>query len=207
MRSYEVSSFTRLHLSVHGTVYFVLGDEERIEVEADDNLLDYVQTVNSGRTLYVTSANKLRSPAYSALRTTVYLRQLADLNLACDGDLICPDVLRVANPLTVRIQSNGATELNVEAPALTINITSNGDTTLRGAAGDVQLITASNGQLRDFDLRTQHLQITSKSNGNVEVYAEQTIAAHHMGNGYLHYAGPARLTDVRANGDGAVRHV
>ncbi len=207
VRSITVSSFARLHLSVQGTVYFVMGDDERIEIEADDNLLDYVQAVNSGRTLFVTSENKLRSPAFTALRITVYLRQLTELSIACDGDVVCPNVLRVPDPLTVKIQSNGATELAVEAPALIISIASDGHTTLRGAAGDVQLKAHSHGNVLAGELRTQHLKVTNKCDGNVEVYAEQTIAAQHMGNGYLHYAGPARLTEVRANGSGPVKHV
>jgi Putative auto-transporter adhesin, head GIN domain len=207
VRTMVVSSFTRLHLSVHGTVHFVLGDDERVEVEADDNLLDYVQAINSGRTLFITSENKLRSPGFTVLRITVYLRQLAEISIACDGDVVCPDLLRVPNPLNVKIQSNGATELALEAPALTISIASDGDTTLRGAAGDVQLKAHSHGSVWARELITQHLTVTNKCDGNVEVYAEQTIAAQHMGNGYLHYGGPARLTDVRASGSGPVRHV
>lgn len=207
VRSYAVSSFTRLHLSVHGTVHFVLGDEERVEVEADNNLLDYVQAVNSGRTLFVTSEHKLRAPAYTALRITIFLRQLTELHIACDGDVVCPDVLRLSTPLTLIINSNGSVALALEIPVLAATISSNGNTTLRGTAVDAQIKTSSNGNLYAHDLLTQHLRITSKSNGNAEVYAEQTIVAHHHGNGYLHYAGPARLTDVRANGSGPVRHV
>lgn len=207
VREELVSSFTRLHLSVRGTVRFVVGTEEKVVVETDDNLLDYVQALNSGRTLYVTAENKLRAPAFTDLTVTIYLRQLQCLRVACDGDLISPDVLRVDQPLEVTIQSNGNTSLRLEAPALTVDIASDGDVTLAGAADDVQLKVTSNGSLHAAGLVCQHLKLRNRSNGNITVRAEQTIEIHHGGNGYVHYAGGARLTDVNHRGSGPVRHV
>lgn len=206
-REHLVSSFTRLHLSITGTVRFVVGDEERVLVEADDNLLEYVGVVNSGRTLYITSENKLRSPAYSALTVTVYLRQLSALNIAADGDLRCPDLLRVGTPLEVKIQSNGNTELHLAAPALTLTVASNGDVLLGGEADDVQVKVASDGHFDARRLRAGRLTVRNRSNGNVRVWAGHTIELHHGGNGTLHYAGPARLLDVNQRGSGEVRRV
>jgi len=207
VRTYEVSSFTRLHLSVRGTVRFVVGEEEKVEVETDDNLLDYLQVVNSGRTLYVTGENKLRAPAFTALRVTVWLRQLKALNIATEGDMDCPDPLRLDAPLDLKIRANGNVGLWVEAPALTVDIASNGNVTLRGAAGEVQMKVSSNGDLAARELRAQHLRLRNSSNGNVEVWAEQSIELQHRANGYLHYGGPARLTDVQQHGTGPVKHV
>lgn len=207
VRTQEVSSFTRLHLSVAGTVHFVVGAEEKVVIEADDNLLDYVEIVNSGRTLYVTSAGKLRGPAFSTLRITVFMRQLNALNISADGNVACPDPLRLDTPLELKIQSNGQVAVWLEVPTLTANIASDGSTTLRGTADEAQIRVASHGHLLARDFRAQHLQLRNASDGNVEVWAEQTIALQHRGNGYLHYGGPARLTDVSQFGSGPVKHV
>lgn len=207
VRTLDVSSFTRLHLSVRGTIHFVVGPTEKVEIEADDNLLDYVEVVNSGRTLYVTGASKLRGPVYTTLRITVYLRQLNALNISADGDVDCPDPLRLDTPLELKIQSNGNVSLHVEVPTLTANIASDGSTTLRGSADEAQIRVASHGHFFGRDFHVQHLRLRNASDGNVEVWAEQTIALQHRGNGYLHYGGPARLTDVSQLGSGPVKHV
>lgn len=206
-REHLVSSFTRLHLSVTGTVRFVVGEEEKVTVEADDNLLDYVAVVNSGRTLYITSENKLRSPGYTALTVTVFLRQLSALNVSADGDMTCPDLLHVTNPLDVVIRSNGNAELHVATPALTLNIAANGAVVLGGEAEEAQIKVASNGDLDARRFRAGRLKVRNGSNGNVRVWASQTIMLHHGGNGTLLYGGPARLLDVNQRGSGAVRHV
>ena len=79
--------------------------------------------------------------------------------------------------------------------------------TLSGSAGDVQIKNASDGNLNTRALVAQHLRLRNLSAGNIDVYAEQTINLSHMGAGYIHYAGPARLTDVRQYGAGEIRHV
>jgi hypothetical protein len=206
-REYPISSFTRLHLSTHGTVELVYGTEEKVLVEADDNLLEHLEVVNSGRTLYVTSENKLRAPDFTELRITVYLRQLDTLYCACHGDVRSLNKLVAAGPLEVKIHSHGNTELQLEAPTLSVNLACHGDVTLSGTAGDVQIKNAAHGNINARELAAQHLRLRNMGAGNIDLYAEQTISLTHMGAGYIHYAGPARLTDVRQYGAGEVRHV
>jgi Putative auto-transporter adhesin, head GIN domain len=208
-REYPVSSFTRLHLSTHGLVELVPGPEEKVVVECDDNLLDHLQVSNSGRTLYVTSADKLRTPAFSELRVTVYLRQLDVLNCACLGGAVrTRHALRSTGPLNIKVLSaDTATDLEVDAPTLSVNLACAGDVTLRGQAGEVQIKTAAAGNLDCRELRAQHLRLRNASAGDIDLYADQTINLTHLGAGRIHYRGPARLTDVRQYGAGEIRHV
>ncbi len=207
MREQAVSSFTRLHLSSHGTVELVQSDEEKVVVEVDDNLLDYIQVVNSGRTLYVTTENKLRNPDFTSLRVTVHLRQLDMLDVAGQGNVVCANALTPAGGLTVKVRSIGDTDLWVETPTLTVSTACQGNVTLRGTAGEVSIKTASEGHLDAAGLVAQHLKVRHVSQGNLTLYAAQTIAITHLGQGFIHYAGPARLTDVRQHGQGEIRHI
>ncbi|WP_324677925.1 head GIN domain-containing protein [Hymenobacter sp. GOD-10R] len=202
-----VSSFTRLHLSVRGTVELHQGAEEKVVVEADDNLLDYVQVVNSGRTLYVTSENKLRAPAFTDLRVQVYLRQIDELYIASQGAVICATPLVSTEALTVKVYSQGNTALRVVAPTLTLTAASQGNLSVAGQAGEAVIKLASEGNFDGRDLCAQHLRLRNMSEGNIDLYAEQTISLTHLGQGYIHYAGPARLADVRQYGAGEICHV
>jgi hypothetical protein len=207
VQTHAVSSFTRLHLSVHGTVELVQSAEEKVVVEADDNLLDYINVVNSGRTLYVTNESKLRGPEFTSLRITVHLRQLATLDLAGHGAVRCQNALTPLGALQVKINSVGDTDLWVEAAELTVSLACEGNVTLRGHGEQVTLKTAASGHLDAAGLVAQHLKLRNLSAGNVALYAEQTIAIQHLGAGSVQYAGPARLTDIRQFGQGPVQHV
>jgi hypothetical protein len=207
VRTQAVSSFTRLHLSVHGTVELRQSTEEKVVIEADDNLLDHVSVTNAGRTLYVTSEDKLRRPAYSQLRVTVHLRQLQHLDIASQGHVICPEPLLAVEPLEIKIQSVGNTQLLLQADALSLYSACQGKVEVAGTAGEVKIKNLSDGDLDCGQLAAQHLQLRNLGTGNVQLHAEQTIRIQHLGAGSVHYAGPARLLDVRHYGAGEIRHV
>ena len=207
VRTQFVSSFTRLHLSVHGHVELVQSDAEKVVIEADDNLLEHVGVTNAGRTLYVTTEDKLRRPAYTQLHITVYLRQIDHLDVASQGTVRCANALLAPESLTVKIAAHGDTDLALETPKLLVKAAAHGNVTLRGRATEATLRTASHGNLDASEFIAAHLSIRNAAHGNIRLYATDTIAIQHVGHGYVHYAGPARLTDVGAHGQGEVRHV
>jgi hypothetical protein len=207
VREHAVSSFTRLHLSVHGAVELVQSTQEKVVVEADDNLLDFVGVVNSGRTLFITNESGLRAPDFSTLRVTVHLRQLDKLDLAGHGPVRCQNQLTALGPLEIKVNGAGNTDLWVASPALTLQLACDGDVILRGACDQATLKTTASGHLHAAELRAQHLKLRNLSAGNVAVWAEQTIAIQHLGAGFVHYGGPACLTDIRHFGAGLVQHV
>ncbi len=49
----SVSGFSRVELGGSGQVTITQGDQERLTVEADDNILPYIRTDVSGTTLYL----------------------------------------------------------------------------------------------------------------------------------------------------------
>ena len=207
LREFPVSSFTRLHLSVRGAVELFQSNEEKVEVEGDDNLLDYLTVTNAGRTLYVTTEDKLRSPAFTQLRVRVHLRQLDKLDIAGQGTVCCANQLGVDGPLDVKVRAEGDTDLALNVAVLSVSAASQGSLTLRGQAGEVSIKTASQGHLFARELQAGQLKLRNMSEGNAELFATNTISIQHLGKGYVHYAGPARLLDVRQYGDGEIRHV
>lgn len=207
VRTQPVSSFTRLHLSVHGTVELRHGTEEKVVIETDDNLLETVGVTNAGETLYVTTENKLLQPAYSQLRVVVHLRQLQHLNIANHGSLLCPEPLRATEPLDIRIQSLGDTQLLLQANVLNLHCASQGRLVVAGTAGQVLINNKSEGELNCRDLAAQHLKLVNMGVGDVQVRAEQSMRIQHKGVGNVHYTGAGQLLDVQQYGVGEVRHV
>jgi hypothetical protein len=206
-REFPVSSFMRLHLSVQGDVVLVQSDDEKVVIEADDNLLNIFEVVNSGRTLYVTYSNKLRIPVFTKLKITVYLRQIDTLYTASQGDLTTDGALVFSTPLDVNIQSQGNTKLTLKAPSIDLSTSSQGDVELSGECSEANIKTQSQGNLNCKNLKAQDVTLRNMSQGNAEIYAENSVSIKHMGQGYVHYYGPGKLKDIQHYGDGEVRHM
>ncbi|MES2764621.1 MAG: DUF2807 domain-containing protein [Bacteroidota bacterium] len=208
-REFPVSSFMRLHLSVRGDVVLKQSDDEKVVIEADDNLLNLniFEVVNSGRTLYVTYSNKLRLPVFTKLKITVYLRQIDTLYNASQGDLATDGAIVLSESLDVNIQSQGNTVLNLKAPSIDLSTSSQGNVEVSGECAEANLKTQSQGNLNCRNLKAQDVKLRNMSQGNAEIYSENSVSIRHMGQGYVHYYGPGKLKDIQHYGDGEVKHM
>ncbi len=206
--TYSVSSFLHLHLSVNGRVELCQSTEEKVEVETDENLLSFIEVVNSGRTLFVTSDAGYHKLEDANIVVRVFFRQLTKLNIRCErGEVVCNNLISLGSPAEIKIQGAGNNMLNLDVPALKLLIQNNGDVTLTGKCGDVEIKTQSDGNLFAKEFIAQRLMLKNMSAGIVEVKAEETIAIMQYGEGYVHYYGSAILRDVNQRGAGEIKHV
>jgi hypothetical protein len=205
----QVSTFIRLHLGCKGVVELHQGDEEKVVVEADENLIQYFAATNAGRTLYVsTQENIVRQPVFTKCVIKVFLRQMNMLYVRnVNGNVVCPDAISLNEPLEVKIQSVGNTELNVIVPALKILCQANGNTVIKGKCEKADFKTQCSGDFDSSKLLAGDLSISNMANGNVTLHADRTIRITHYGNGFVHYSGDANVKDVKQYGNGEIKHV
>jgi hypothetical protein len=203
-----VSSFVRLHISVGGTIELIQSDEEKVVIEADENLLEYIEVTNSGRTLYVTAEGKWRIPDFSSLNVKVYYRQLYTIYNACtNGHLICTNELKSSEPVEVKIYSDkSSSKLNINAPAIKLNTACVGDVELTGNCNILDINAKSEGNLYARHMLAKQVTLKNYSVGDLEVYAGETISISNYGQGNIYYWGDGVLKDVKQYGEGEVRH-
>ena len=204
----KVSSFVRLHLSGKSLVELYQSDEEKVIIETDDNLQEFFEVVNSGRTLYVSAEAKFRKPVYTKCTIKVYFRQIDVLHIRNDhANLVCPQEIHLSNPIEIKVQSIGNTELIIHAPVINILCQSIGKVTLKGKCGEVRIKNQNEGDFDSTALMAESLSIKNMAEGNVELFANKEITISHFGEGYVHYRGNALLMDVKQYGSGEIKHI
>lgn len=207
-REISVSSFIRLHVSGHELVELYQSDEEKVVIETDENLQDFFEAVNSGRTLFVTAGAKLKKPVYTKCTIRIYCRQMDVLYIRNDkADLVCPEPISLSNPLEITIQTVGNTSLNFNAPSIKVLCQGEGDITFKGKCDSIEIKNQHQGAFNSRALMAGNLSIKNMGEGNVELYAEKEISIKHYGEGYVHYYGNAVLKDVKQYGHGQIKHM
>lgn len=207
-REINVSTFIRLHIGCKGLVELHQSDEEKVIIETDENLQDFFAVANAGRTLYVSFESKLRIPVFTRSVVKIFVRQMDTLFVRNDGgDVICPNPISLAQPLKIKIQSVGNTELNLVVPSINLLCQAEGNVTLRGACEKIDIKNQSQGNFNSSQLKAGELFIKNMAEGNVDLFAEKSISMKHYGEGYVHYYGPAAIKDVVQYGEGEVRHI
>lgn len=207
-REISVSTFIRLHLGCTGTIELHQSDEEKVTMEADENLLEYFAATNAGRTLYVSNEGNLRKPAFTSCTIKVYFRQLNKLILRNhNGRTFCPQQLLLKEPLDIKVQSVADTALNFVAPSVKMVCQAVGNISLEGSCEKLEIKNQSTGDFDASQLQVGDLSISNMAYGNVLLCAKDTIRISHYGNGYIHYSGDANVKDVKQYGNGEIKHV
>ncbi len=206
-REISVSTFVRLHLGCNGTIELHQSDEEKVIFEADENLLEHCAATNAGRTLYVSTREKIKEPAYTSCVVKVFLRQLNILYVRNDrGNVICPKEISLTEPLEIKIQSVGNTELNFNVPTIKLSSQCQGNVVMKGKCTTIDIKNQSEGNFTSKELIAEELTIKNMAQGNVELFANKTITISHYGQGYIHFYGSAVIKDVKQYGDGLIQH-
>jgi hypothetical protein len=204
----SISSFIRLHISINGTIELIQADEEKVIVEADDNLQEYIEVTNSGRTLYVTAEGKWRTPGFSRLNVKIYYRQLFNIyNASTNGTLVCANPLTSSEPVEVKIYSDkSSSKLNINAPAVKLITACIGNVEIEGACNVLEISAKSEGNLYASGMLAKNVSLKNYSVGNLEVYADETLTISNYGEGNISYWGDGVLKDIKQYGDGEVKH-
>lgn len=204
----SVSSFVRLHVSVSGLVELIQADEEKIVVDADENLQEYIEVANSGRTLYVTTNGKWRVPDFNKLHVKIYYRQLYNIYYASEnGTLISGNILKASEPIEIKIHSDkSSTKLNVNAPAVKLVTACVGDVEIQGECNLFEVSAKSEGNLYARQMMAKSVVLKNYSQGDLELHADETMTISNYGQGNISYWGNGQLKDIKQYGDGTVKH-
>lgn len=158
--------------------------------------------------MYVSTDGNLRKPVFTRCIVKVFFRQLNFLYVRNEGgNVICPEQLSLKQPLEVKVQSSGDTELNLAAPSLKLLCQANGNTILKGRCEKLDIRNQAHGDFDASQLKAGELSIKNMAYGNVLLHADDTIRITHYGNGYIHYSGNAEVKDVKQYGHGEIRHI
>lgn len=207
-REFAVSSFIRLHLAGSGMVVLQQGEEEKVIVETDENLLEYFEIVNAGRTLYVTAEGKLRKPVFTSCKITVFLRQLNVLyNRSEKGELQCANTITLTEPLEVKLQCAGSSDLSLDAPSVKVLNQGMGPVIMKGRCNLLEIKNQGTGDITANEFAADELQLKNMGTGNVSVRAAKSITISNFGTGFIHYYGDAVLKDVKQYGTGQIKHM
>ncbi|MFI5205276.1 MAG: GIN domain-containing protein [Flavobacteriales bacterium] len=207
-REVSVSTFIRLHLAGKGQIELHQSDEEKVIFEADENLQECFSAVNAGRTLYVSTESKFRRPVFTHCLIKVFLRQMQTLYVRCEGgNVVCPNEISLTQPLSIKVQSEGNTQLNLVVPSIKIVCMTEGNVTLQGATEKIDIKTMMEGHFDASQLKAGELSIKNMAEGNVLLHADKTIRISHYGEGYIHYTGNAEVKDVKQYGEGEIKHI
>jgi len=195
----SVGNFSGISVGNAFEVEVKIGPVTEVRVEADDNIIKYVETKVSGNTLKI-RIDDLESVSNSHLKVYITTPNLDDINASSSADIKVVDIIKGNNKVKFNASSAASIEAEVDAPEVEADASSSGSVTLTGKTRTYQAQASSAGDLRTAGLLSENTEVSVSSGASAHVYASVSLDAEASSGGDIVYQGAASVKQNTSSG-------
>lgn len=200
----ELSRFHSVDLRSLGRVVLASGPEQKVEVEAEEDLQSRVRTEVQGGVLMIGLrwwlGALLRVPELADVVVRVTVPELREIRLSGAGQVRSEGPLRVGD-LDLRLSGAGRLLLELTAERVLARLSGAGAVELSGTAAELEIRLSGAGAVQAERLEARRVRIRASGAGECRVQAAETLEAEVSGAGSVRYRGNPRI-DSRITGVG-----
>ena len=190
-----VSSFGSFDITV------ISGDTHSVSVEADENLLPYIETTVDDNRLKIRTRKGYNLRPRSDIRITVTAPSFRELSTHGSGSISGKNLIRSAESAKLQISGSGNISVDMEAPSVDAEIAGSGNISVSGETKEFSSSIHGSGDIRAGKLKTQESKVEIAGSGDVEVFASSKLDIRIMGSGGVKYRGDAQVnTNIAGSG-------
>lgn len=206
-RTREVRDFHAIEVNYPAQVLVKQGAQESVKIEADDNLLPELQTrVRNGvLEIYHMSEGDTHVYPTEAVRITIVVRELDDIEFTSAGELVIEDL--ESDELDVALSGAGNLKLNdIAVETLHVSLSGAGSMTASGTADHLDVNISGFGDFKGGELHSRDALVSISGAGSATVWVDDDLTAQISGAGSVGYYGSATVSK-QISGIGGVNHL
>ncbi len=198
----SLGNFSGISVSSSIEVEVKTGAVQQVEVEADDNVIQYLETHVSGNTLKIglDGGHSFNNAHFKVYITTPGLNSI---HASSSSDVKVLDVIKNNGKISFDASSSADIEAEVDAPQVDAEASSSASVILRGRTKDYTARVSSSGDIKSAELLSENADVDANSSGSAEVHASVHLKAHASSSGTIDYRGAASV-DKSVNSSGTV---
>jgi hypothetical protein len=204
--SRSVSGISKVELAMPGTLHISIGSSEELQIEAEDNLLEYIQTNVRGNTLRIETQRGINLQATRPIEYYLTVAELEAVDISSSGDVEVADL--ESQSFSASISSSGNLLIsNLVGDSLQVKISSSGDLEILGGEVQEQTIRlSSSGGYNARDLASTEADVTLSSSGDATIQVSGRLTGRLSSSGNLYYIGNPTL-DVSMSSSGRTERI
>jgi len=202
----EIGGATGVDLQSFGTVHIEQGEREGLRIEAEDNLLRYIETEVRGGRLEIAHRRGTRLLNTQPIDYWVTVRELDAVSVSGAGNVEVGDVQ--AGRLTIRLSGAGNVQIaDLEAQTLDVTLSGAGGLSVEGGQVERQEVVLSGaGDYRAEDLDSGETTVRLSGLGSATVRVRVRLDVTISGAGSVRYAGNPEV-EQQISGVGRVQRI
>ena len=205
----EIGNISGVELATVGTLHITSGTGESLRIEAEDNLLDYIQTnVRAGK-LVIETREGINLRPTKPINYDLTVDRLNSIEISSSGDVeagslqsgsFSIDINSSGNlslssldctSLKVDISSSGNVAVDdLKADSISVKVSSSGNLEILGGQVQQQSITiSSSGEYRARDLASAEAEANLSSSGTATIRVSERLSGRLTSSGDIRYIG------------------
>jgi hypothetical protein len=199
-----VNSFNSIDVSGAVNVHIRQDSSSSVRVEADENLMEYLEVEVKGETLTIKTKNGFNLSPSKDIVVYATAASFKDIDASGACQIISDNL--ISGNQELKIDASGATSINIQVtiPRLTTNVSGSGDIVLKGVAKDFSGSISGAGSIQGFDLITDNTELDLSGSADAQVTVNQKLDVEVSGSGDVQYKGNPSVNQ-RISGAGSVK--
>lgn len=196
------SDFDQVKGSAGIDVYLTEGDEYKIVVEADENLVPLIETeIHNGR-LNITSTKNIGRA--KAKKVYVTYKTLSAVYASSGADVIGNSVIK-SETLILKSSSGADLEVDIIAKEVFADVSSGADLKISGRAMRLTAEASSGSDLKAKDLEVKYCKARASSGADIVVNVKEEMEGKASSGGDIRYYGNPTAVSVKDGSSGSIR--
>jgi len=199
----NVGQFDGVQASGSMDIEVANGETISVEVEADDNVLQYIITeVDDG----LLDVHFKENTSFNNVHAKIYVTApgLKRLFVKGSGSIISKNKIQNTPSVSTRISGSGDINATVDASSVKAEISGSGNLSLKGRCKNFEGSISGSGDLKCADLLSENADVSIFGSGNAHVYASVRLKASTTGSGDIYYRGNPSSPEISKTGSGNV---
>ena len=197
----SLEGFDEIGISTSGELYLSQGGAYSVKVEAQQNIIDNLETGVSGKKLNLGFDKSVSD--YESLKFYITMPTLTGISVAGSSNVAGETPFTNLGSVDLSIAGSGNIKLSLVADAVDISIAGSGDVELEGEAEAVDVSIMGSGSVKAGQLKTLKADVSIAGSGDCAIDATEELDVSIAGSGDVYYYGSPKI-DQSIAGSGSV---
>ena len=197
----NIDNYASIDLRMQGNVKISADDRFGVQVSADDNIINEINTFTRNGTLIISGNKNFRN---ATVDIHVSLPYAEKISVNGSGGIVVGDLLQ-GEEMHFRVGGSGSITAAVNAEKIYSTIAGSGSLNLSGKAYLQNIQVSGSGNINSYKLNTSESHVKINGSGNSYISVEESLGVKINGSGSVYYKGNPQ-TDLVTRGSGKVIH-
>jgi hypothetical protein len=202
----SAGEFNSIDVSGNIDVYLKQDSAPSIKVEADENLQQYIETIDDGNVLRIKTQEgyNLRSSRQIKVYVSAATFKRIEASGACD--VFSEGNISSSSDIDIDLSGSCDATLDLTTPKISAGVSGACTLKLKGQTKDFSVDASGSTDMKCFDLLAENVNLDISGAGDAEVYASVKLTGDISGAASVKYKGNAQ-TDIHTSGATSVNKV